>query len=469
MSILSKLWDKVFLPEWSFKYNCYETAHTWTPHCSTASWEIGSSAFAEGLKMYSALNTLQFILNRKYTQDALLKAIGNILNSSTFLGVNGFLMFSLFCGIRRASGKFYYSLVAFLPSFIAAYVAIFIERPHRRSALALYLINIASECLYRVAIKRKLFKPIPKGEIMLFTTSMSVLMYLYRIRGLGNDPISLLIKGLIGREESKSGLIRAANTKVAVSAKSNGPNNKKPPLKSNQSFLLSLLSKSHPSCPHQTYSSCFTYFTHGLIKSSGLTWSILTLISSFKNPSRLMKDPSILLKAVRNGKNLRFAGFLGLFVATFRLVNCILRASCGGSADWHAALAGSLAGLTMALSPNSTIATYVTWKCIENLYCLHYSNGLLPDPVHIIPIIYATSVSIIFYCGVLSPDTVRPSYVKFMDSVTKQRIHQFNRNVLSIFRTGAEKGYEDYIPNLDPRHCSRAFLETNYLWMLPVN
>uniref|UniRef100_T1KXV9 Transmembrane protein 135 N-terminal domain-containing protein n=2 Tax=Tetranychus urticae TaxID=32264 RepID=T1KXV9_TETUR len=460
--MLSKLWDKLFLPEWSFKYNCYETAHTWTPHCSVASWEIGSSAFQEGLKMYSALNAVQFILARKYTSDALLKAIGNALNSSTFLGVNGFLTFSLFCGLRAASGKFYYSLVAFLPSFLAAYAAIHIERPHRRSALALYLINIASECLYRVAIKRKLFKPIPNGEIMLFTTSMTILMYLYRTRGLGNDPISLLIKGLIGREESKSGLARAA---VVTS---NGCNNKQF-LPTKQSFLWSLLTTSHPTCPHKTYSSCFTYIAHGLIKSFGLTWSILTLISSVKNPSRLMKDPSIVLRAARNSKNVRFAGFLGLFVATFRLVNCTLRTSCNGSAGWHAALAGSLASLTMTLSPNSTISTYVTWKCIENVYCLGYANGLLPDPVNIIPIIYAACVSIIFYCGVLSPDTVRPSYVKFMDSVTRQRIHQFNRNVLAVFRTGAEKGYEDYVPNLDPNFCTKAFLETNYLWMLSVN
>ncbi|XP_053210764.1 transmembrane protein 135-like [Panonychus citri] len=466
MSILSKLWDKILLPEWSFRYNCYETAHTWTPYCSEASWQIGASAFQEGLKMYSALNFLQFILNRRYTVEAATKSIGNALNSSTFLGVNGFLMFSLFCGLRGCTGKFYYSVVAFLPSFLAAYAAIFIERPHRRSALALYLINIASECLYRVAVKRKLFKPIPRGEIILFTTSMTILMYLYRSRGLSNDPISLLIKGLIGREEGKGGLARAAAVKSS--------NNNNNTFGSSNGLIHSpwsiLTRYSHPSCPHTSYSSCFTYITSGLVKSSGLTWSILTLISSFKNPSRLFKDPkTVLSRATSNGKNIRFAAFLGLFVSTFRLVNCTLRSTCGGSADWHAALAGSLAGLTMSLSPNSTISTYVTWKCIENIYCFGFSNGLLPDPVNIIPIIYATCVSIIFYCGVLAPDTVRPSYVKFMDSVTRQKIHLFNRNVLSVFRTGAEKGYEDFVPNLDPRFCTKAFIETNYLWMLPAN
>ncbi|XP_025017657.1 transmembrane protein 135-like [Tetranychus urticae] len=291
---------------------------------------------------------------------------------------------------------------------------------------------------------------------------MTILMYLYRTRGLGNDPISLLIKGLNGREESKSGLAKAA---VVTS---NGCNNKQF-LPTKQSFLWSLLTNSHPTCPHKTYSSCFTYTAHGFIKSSGLTWSILTLISSVKNPSRLMKDPSIVLRAARNSKNVRFAGFLGLFVATFRLVNRTLRTSCNGSAGWHAALAGSLASLNMTLSPNSTISTYVTWKCIENVYCLGYANGLLTDPVNIIPIIYAACVSIIFYCGVLSPDTVRPSYVKFMDSVTRQRIHQFNRNLLAVFKTGAEKDYEDYVPNLHPNFCTKAFLETNYLWMLSVN
>lgn len=41
--------------KWSFRYNCYETVHPYTPYCSHSSLEIGIVVFAEAIKLYTPL------------------------------------------------------------------------------------------------------------------------------------------------------------------------------------------------------------------------------------------------------------------------------------------------------------------------------------------------------------------------------------------------------------------------------
>lgn len=453
MSFLSKLWNKIFIPEWSFKYNCYECAHPWTYHCSVAVVGIAAHSLKEGIKMYSALNLLNFIASRRYTAKAVRQNLVNVLNSSVFLSTNAFFIFSFFCGTRLVAGKFYYSITSVLPCFLGSYLAIFIERPARRAALTLYLVNIATECLFKVLVRAKRVKPIPQGEILLFALSMSILMYFNRTRGLSNDPISLVIRNLIGDNESRRGL---KNTRTFTPKFLQVNNNKE--------LTVSVVNK-HPSCPHPDV-SCYQYSLRNLFRSFGLSYGLLTLMSLLRRAPILFKDPATVQKIILNKRNIKFGLFLGAYTSVYRAINCFLRRKSNGPQDWHALLAGALAGSSMFLSPNSTVATYVTWKSIENSYCYGFSKGLLPDPTRVIPLLYAACVNTIFYCAVFWPDTVRPSYLKFLDTLSNHKIHLMNRSLLSVFRTGAEKGYEDYMPNLDLELCSNAFIETNLIWLL---
>lgn len=43
------------LETWSFKYNCYEAVHPWTPHCSDCALDIGLTVFGEAIKLYTPL------------------------------------------------------------------------------------------------------------------------------------------------------------------------------------------------------------------------------------------------------------------------------------------------------------------------------------------------------------------------------------------------------------------------------
>lgn len=62
MSVLSKLFNKVFVPEWSFKYNCYEVGHTWDVSCTSSCLEITGIVLDEALRMYGSLSVAQFFL-----------------------------------------------------------------------------------------------------------------------------------------------------------------------------------------------------------------------------------------------------------------------------------------------------------------------------------------------------------------------------------------------------------------------
>ena len=101
-------------------------------------------------------------------------------------------------------GRFYYTLCAYVPSFFGSLLAILVERPSRRRALAFYVANIGSETLYRILVSRGYFTPIPYGRFMLFSAAVTSLVYLYE-RGALKDPlINFVIKLVLGSSKAKA-------------------------------------------------------------------------------------------------------------------------------------------------------------------------------------------------------------------------------------------------------------------------
>lgn len=68
-----------------------------------------------------------------------ISSVKSWIRSSCFLGFNAFAMFSLFCFLRHLTGRFYYSLVSIIPASLGCLLAIHIEKPNRRGALAVYV------------------------------------------------------------------------------------------------------------------------------------------------------------------------------------------------------------------------------------------------------------------------------------------------------------------------------------------
>ncbi|CAG2112932.1 unnamed protein product, partial [Medioppia subpectinata] len=73
----------------------------------------------------------------------------SVLRSSCFVSFLVFSFVTFFCGVRRMSGRFYWSLSSWLPSLVSSGLAILIERPSRRQALAVYCANLASHTANR--------------------------------------------------------------------------------------------------------------------------------------------------------------------------------------------------------------------------------------------------------------------------------------------------------------------------------
>ncbi|XP_054166120.1 transmembrane protein 135-like [Oppia nitens] len=464
-SILSK----ILMPHWSVPYNCYEIGHTWTPSCSEAAIELGIIVFKESLKLYTPLYLLSQGLQKGLDVNGLKQSINSIIRSSLFLSFNGFSVILLFCLTRQLMGKFYYSLCAYTPAFIGSLLAITIERPSRRPALALYVANIASETIFRIFISRGYMKPIKNGEILLFTVTMSILLYIIKKNGFGVDPVSLALKFIIGREESKR-----SNNKQNLSIDSNH-------MIQTNTFQLSqpvntiygkivakfyTLFPKHNSCPHKQ-NSCFSYICYSFLRSFFFGWFGKSAFKTLSKPRAFLLRPNFIIRNnFFSSDNLKFGLFLASFTAIYKGVNCSLRWASNGCHDWHAIIAALFAGPTMFLSPNTSITLYLMWKCIESLYCIGVKKGYIKYVMPTVHIIYAISTAQLFYSAVLEPKHMKPSYMKFLDRVTGNRLHQLNRMVLDVFGTDASAGYETYIPDFDLKYTTKRFQESVLLWLL---
>lgn len=67
-----------------------------------------------------------------------------------------------------------------IPAFLASVFAIIIERPSRRTLLALYVSNVATETLWNMAISRNMVKNIRYGDVALFGGSIALLLMYFK-------------------------------------------------------------------------------------------------------------------------------------------------------------------------------------------------------------------------------------------------------------------------------------------------
>jgi hypothetical protein len=256
-------------------------------------------------------------------------------------------------------GKFYYSMCAYTPAFIGSLLAIMIERPSRRPALAIYVANIASETIFRIFIARGYMKPVQHGEVFLFTVTMSVLLYIIKKNGFGSDPVSLALKFIVGREETKSCHLTHQQL-LPVHPKDNSKSN----------LLRKLIDKfnsmfpKHESCPHR-HRSCLTYISSAFLRSFFMGWFGKSVVKTLSKPRLLLLRPNKISDNFFNSDHLYFGLFLASFTAIYKGVNCSLRFASNQSHDWHSFIAALFAGPTMFLSPNTSITLYLMWKCIE--------------------------------------------------------------------------------------------------------
>uniref|UniRef100_A0A6G1SFZ0 Transmembrane protein 135 n=2 Tax=Aceria tosichella TaxID=561515 RepID=A0A6G1SFZ0_9ACAR len=482
-SILSKhIVAKLLGSEWSFGYNCYEVGHTWTPSCTEAALEISYAAGTRILPLYALLyGFTQVAVMRRLDAAASWETIKSIVRSTSFIFFHIYSGSIIGCTFRNTTGRFYYRLLVLFPSLLSSYMSILIEKPSRRQALAFYLLNMASEVVYRMAVNKGYLVPIRYGETLLFASSLAAWYYLIKKHGFGHDPVSSVAKVLVGREEAKSRRSRKGGEEEVkrlrrLEMRGGGLKEESSPTGEIKSpskldvlweLLAGKVGGRHASCPHDEL-ACF-YYVVKPIPTRFLTGCLIqTALKLSSQPMQLINDPiGTILRVVSSGNTLRFGLFVTTLVSSGRLTSCLLRRySNSNDQNWHACVSGFVAGLSMLWSPRSSLSMYIMWKAIEQYYLLAASQGKIPYFNLSISTIYSFSAAALLYTFALEPSLMRPSYMKFLDRLSDHKLHQLNRMVLDVFGTDSSKGYEDYFPDLNLELMSNQFKELIFNWMI---
>lgn len=454
-----------------------------TPSCTDAALEISTAAGMKILPLYAMLYTFsQLAVQRKYDLPATWETLKSTLRSSFFIFFHAYNGSVMGCALRRSFGRFYYRVLVCAPALISSYLALLIEKPARRQALAFYMLNLASEILFRMATTKGYFKPLKHGETLLFALSLGAWYQLLKTHGFGHDPVSAAVKALIGRDEAKSraktSLLKSSTNNKAIlddysankeiNEQING--NDKSSKSSMSSIMFSSIKwpgKKHPCCPHQE-PSCWQYVLQPIPARFLLGYSVQCILKLSSRPLRLLQAPQqTIMDVAGSPASVKFGLFLASLVASGRLTSCLLRRySQSNEPSWHAMVSGFVAGLSMLWAPRSSLSMYIMWKAVEQYYLLAAKQGKVKYFDFTILSIYAASAATILYAFALEPRFVRPSYMKFLDNLSDHRLHQLNRMVLDVFGTESSLGYENFFPDLDPKYMSNQFKELVFNWMI---
>lgn len=115
-------------------------------------------------------------------------------------------------------------------------------------------------------------------------------------------------------------------------------------------------------------------------------------------------------------------------VVTFKIntpilqaVLCILRRTTGKDSPSYAIPAGLIAGVAFTRYPDTTVALYVLWKVAQITYLMGINKGIVPRIPGFTEFLYCFSTAILFHAALLEPTNLRPSYWKFLHSISGGR------------------------------------------------
>ncbi|XP_030009985.1 transmembrane protein 135 [Sphaeramia orbicularis] len=447
-------------------HNCYEIGHTWDPSCVQSAVDVTRGALEVSFKIYAPLYLIAAVLRRRKKDYYFKRLLPEILRSTSFLTANGGLYIVFFCILRKLLGGFYSWSAGFGSALPASYIAILLERKSRRGLLTIYMTNLATETIFRMAVTRGIIKPIKHGEVLLFCITASLYMFFFRSKdGLKGFAFSAL-KFIIGKEEipTHSALAdhshsRALERTAAIETVNSQPSaerhisRRKTLIAYTRELLESICKKGprHRCCKHYQ-DNCISYCVKGFVRMFSIGYLIqccLKVPSAFRH---MFSKPSRLPSLLYNKENFQLGAFLGSFVSIYKGTSCLLRWLRNIDDELHALIAGFLAGMSMFFYKSTSISMYLFSKLVETMYFKGIEAGRFPYFPHADTVIYAISTAICFQAAVMEVQNLRPSYWKFLLRLTKGRFALMNRQLLDVFGTQASRDFKGFVPKLDPRY-----------------
>lgn len=365
--------------------------------------------------------------------------------------------------LRKLLGGFYPWSAGFGSALPASYIAILLERKKRRGMLTIYMTNIATETLFRMAVTRGMVKPIKHGEVLLFCITASLYTFLFRRKdGLKGFAFSAL-KFIIGKEEIPTHSVAAEQirplertaaieTEPSQASAERPDSSRKTLLAYTRELIESICKKGprHRCCKHYQ-DNCISYCVKGFVRMFSVGYLIqccLKVPSAFRH---MFTKPSRLPSLFYNKDNFQLGAFLGSFVSIYKGTSCLLRWLRNIDDELHALIAGFLAGTSMFFYKSTSISMYLFSKLVETLYFKGIESGRFPYFPHADTVIYAISTAICFQAAVMEMQNLRPTYWKFLLRLTQGRFALMNRHLLDVFGTQASRDFKGFVPKLDPR------------------
>ncbi|KAF6214087.1 hypothetical protein GE061_011818 [Apolygus lucorum] len=416
----------------SVPVTCKDYVHPWSDSCVAASGSLFMPCLRESFRIYLTAYSIALLMRRRIPNSReLISTFWSIVRSCIFLISHGVGYSATTCLLRKIVGKFNFYTASFIPCFLSSIVAILIERPSRRPLLSLYVTNVASETLFKMAVSRKIITPIPYGDIFVFSASTAFLMYIYRQFGLPRDPAFSLLRFLVGPYEehgySKQPEVTSPPKLIPLDYKMGFLKLKALQFRNwflNQLYLVKC-GTSHITCPHPY--SCSYYILEGVSKKFFFGYVFQLCIKLLLNFKQIMKKPSIALKIPFWPDTLRLAVTFSLFSGVYRIISCWKRHSKSEDSSLSAIPAGFVAGLSIYFYRDNTIALYFMWKLLQLSYTLGVDAGYFLELPYAPVFIHALSTSVLFHTAVMEPTNLRPSYWNFLQAMSGGKIGQMGR------------------------------------------
>ncbi|XP_017031319.1 transmembrane protein 135 [Drosophila kikkawai] len=412
------------LAEIAFNCSCHEYNHPWTSSCACAAAGMMLSEIPPSLRTYATVYLLALVMRGRIPS---LKDLGRtaagILQSTAFLSLNGGLFVFCVCFLRQLLGGFYFGTVAWLPSFISSFISLAAERPERRAPLAMYVANVGIETLWKMMESRGLVRSIPNGQVLIMGLSVTALMYMYRAglhKTVAKDATFKGLGVIVGKEEE--GPLKTPMVTTSQSSRQRPLN-----FRSITAYLQlydRFLTTKHPSCPHKR--GCAPYALLGGLKpflgGMGLQVGLKLLL----NITKIFQLKMQWRKQIFNKGSLQLGLALGIFSLLFKTTSCGLRHSCGYDSALFAIPAGLLGSIGLLNFPNTTVALYLMWKSLQLLYNWGVAEGKVPEVPHFSMLMYGFFTAVLFHSAILEARSLRPSYYKFLQNISGNRISRFN-------------------------------------------
>ncbi|XP_065907445.1 transmembrane protein 135-like [Dysidea avara] len=394
---------------------CCEVMHPWDESCFRTTVGMFYRMVPRCFRLYLPLYTISDLLIHGFSLKMLVtRTLPNVIRSTTFLSVQGTLLLTVSCLLRRLLGHFYLYTPVFLPMLTSSFIGILIERKERRSPLATYACMEALYGLYYAFKSRGMVTPLPHGEVLLFSFAMSLLCH--SMEHNGRDISVSILRFLLTPH------FPIVNGSIVESLCHTTSLRQYPKI----TFLLSLAE-----------TGCWSFLLGYCGKSLG---SAITGFLKKRNFSNLLRPWS-------HYNNVQLGLFLGVLTMIYKLALAIFRRLLLPLSK-ASYLAGAVAGMSMMLWKSPSTALYTAVKAIEIVYWKMAGNGLLPIIHHADVPIYSLATAIIVHLSLYEPDHITKHYWTFIRNITGNRVAEFNFQKLYPMGVAPSKRYSQ--PDADP-------------------